>query len=742
MPSHPGVAITAGAFLLALLLFRWRLFRPFSAGLLGLGLALSAYQARIDDRLAPELAGQIFQVSGQVGSIAFESSELLRFNFNLLNNNNIEFPERLLLSWYRDAPSLAPGETWMFEVRLRPPWGSVNFIGPDRERWLFSAGIGAVGSVRKAERLPVAENSQAFYTSMQEAVRKAIRRQVHDGREQGVIQALATADRSAMSRDDGLMLRNTGTAHLLAISGLHIGLAAIGGIFLGRGFLLLLPLARLGLTSYYLPFVIAFLAASLYAVLAGLGISTLRALLMLWVLVCASASARAIHAGRSFVIALALVLAINPLAPLASGFWFSFLAVMSLLVVFQPRTARLSRWMTPVFAQSAVFLVLLPAGAAWFNGFSLLGFFANLLAIPWVSMLVVPPVLLGIVALPASEFVAGALWSLAGISLTGLFRLLEVFHQFQPQLTATRFLPLPLLMSAMLGSLLLLLPRGLPFRWLGAFMLLPLFLPARDPVGTGTLRVDAMDVGQGTAIAVSSKNRQVLYDTGPGDGQGRDHLASSIAPLLRELGKRQPDLLVISHGDLDHSGGLYSFQEHYDSTPVLGSMQSSGSGVGRCTRGDSWTWDGFTYRVLHPSGGLPYLRNNSSCVLSISNASSSILLAGDIEDFVERRLLAENLQQHTILLAPHHGSKSSSSPAFITQVDPSVAIATASLGNRFGFPRETVRERYRSRDIPLWGTGECGALKIVVDSQGRISASSARNERRRIWRWPAAENCP
>ena len=556
------------------------------------------------------------------------------------------------------------------------------------------------------------------------------------------MRALATADRSALTRQDKQLLRVTGTAHLLAISGLHIGLAAAGGVLLFRNLLWLFPLAGFGLAPFYCSLLAGLVTAAGYAMLANLGVSTVRALLMLLVITAALSLARAIHPLRSFTVALAIVLLSDPFAPLGTGFWFSFLAVFALLSVFQPRQGTLSWWRAPLQAQAAVFLLLLPAGAAWFNGFSLPGFAANLVAIPWVSFLVVPPVLGGIVALVLPDPVSGMFWSLAGTGISLLFRFLEWLGRLQPDLQGVRSLPLTSLAAAAVGATLLMFPRGLALRWLGPFLILPLFLPAANAVPAGALQVDALDVGQGNAIAVNTESHLLLYDTGPGDGAGIDQFGSAIAPFLSDLGRGAPDQVIISHGDLDHAGGLHSLRQRFPGIPVRGSTAADGVDIEPCLRGDSWNWDGLSFQVLHPGQGLPYLRNNSSCVLSAGRAGASVLLSGDIEDFVETRLVLESLNSHRILIVPHHGSSSSSSDAFIDSVRPELAVASAALGNRFGFPREAVRRAYKKRGIKLITTGECGGIRLLVEPGVELQASSARLERRRIWRWPAAANCP
>jgi competence protein ComEC len=743
LPAIPEAWVPAAMLAVAAVFLFMPAVRLVGLFLLALLLCMLAYQARLDDRLMPSLAGTVQDVQGVVVSIPRDHGDYLSFRFEPDKKPDKSMPNQLFVRWYRDWPEVRTGQRWQFELRLKPPWGIVNFQGPDRERWLFSERIGGYGSVREGALL--AGKSVNRGNSVQETrarVLSAISRQVDDPRQRAVVQALAAADRSGLGEEDRRLLGITGTAHLLAISGLHIGLAALAGMLVFRGVARIVPLILPGRLLFYLLTLSGAATAAGYAILADLGVSTVRALVMLIATAMALSMSRSVHPFRAFLIALAAVLLANPFAPLGSGFWFSFFAVFALLWVFQPRSGSPGWLKTAVMAQAAVFLVLLPVNAIWLGGISLLAFPANLAAIPWVSFLVVPPVLAGVAVFSLAEPLAGALWSFAGLFIEALFRFLEMLGALQTRLVGVRAASLPFLVAAVSGALLLLLPRGIPMRWIGLFLVLPLFLPVAASVPKGGLRIDALDVGQGTAVAVSDPVRTLMYDTGPGDGAGFDLVSSAIAPLFTALGRSEPDYVILSHGDLDHTGGLRSVKERFSHSTFVGSVREGQSAVEKCHSGLHWEWGEIPLEILHPSQGLPYLRNNSSCVLAVGGARVGVLLPGDIENFVEERLLMEGLDSYRVMLAPHHGSTSSSSEAFIERVAPSVVIASAGLGNRFGFPRPEVRERYVSRGIDFWSTGGCGGIRLIIDGEGRISAASARNERRRIWRWPAEDSCP
>ncbi len=701
------------------------------------------FHLRLGDQLDPALAGQRIQVTGVISSIPARSSDLLRFRFRTDDEyRSAGLPTTILVYWYRDWPELSVGERWQLELKVKPPWGAVNFQGADKERWLFSQGIGGLGTVRHGQQLKHADVSWFPIDSVRERVRQSIAGQLADERERGVIQALATADRSGLASSDRHLLMVTGTSHLLAISGLHVGLAAAGGIWLSRILLWFLPLSKMGGLTLLVSVGCGLLSAGCYAALAGFGTPTLRAVLMLFTAMAAVLLYRAIHPMRAWAISLAIILLIDPFAVLGAGLWFSFLAVAALLFVFLPRTGKLTWWKTLLMAQAGVVLVLLPVSAAWFYSFSPAGFLANLLAIPWVSFLVVPPVLAGLTVLPFSEAMAGALWSFAGLASSVLFQFLEIINRFQGTLS-TMAPPSAVQVSlALIGAFVLLLPRGVPARWMGLFLILPLFFPPGQRTPPGTIEVEVLDVGQGTAALVSSGTQSLLYDSGPGDGKEHNLVAGIIAPALARLGPEAPQQVVISHGDLDHAGGLQSLLKLYPQAQYRANLPLPHSVAGKCRTPMQWAWPGISFKTLHPSPGLPYLANDSSCVISVSSGGNRLLLSGDISELVENRLLLQGLPTHQVLLVPHHGSKSSSSPAFIKRLQPEVAIATASLGNRFNFPRPEIRRRYEARGTKFWSTGDCGALRLVLLPDGGLRASSARRERNRIWRWPAAENCP
>jgi len=338
--------------------------------------------------------------------------------------------------------------------------------------------------------------------------------------------------------------------------------------------------------------------------------------------------------------------------------------------------------------------------------------------------------------------VAGLLLKLAGEASAVLFLYLEFLATLQgtvPILPAPGILTVVL---AMLGGMLLLFPAGLPGRWIGIFLILPLFLPPGPRTERGSLLIEALDVGLGMAVLLSTEHYTLLYDSGPGDGREKNLVKGVITPALAGLGRHAPEQIIISHGDLDHAGGLAALMKHYPTAELFANLPAQPAHIEPCHSDLAWSHDGFEFQVLHPSTALPYLGNDSSCVLSVTGPGGSVLFTGDISSAIENRLITNMLAPHRILLVPHHGSKTSSSTEFIAAVRPEASVATASLGNRFGFPRDEIRQRYIDAGSKFWSTGECGAVRILITADGEFHAISARRKRNRIWRWPAAAGCP
>jgi competence protein ComEC len=386
-----------------------------------------------------------------------------------------------------------------------------------------------------------------------------------------------------------------------------------------------------------------------------------------------------------------------------------------------------------------------PLGMYWFQQASLPGLLANLIAIPVVSMLIVPLILIALLLLWLPGPLAVWLLTVAGYSAHWLLLVLDHLAGIQPLVfNSTRVPGLAATLLAMLGGAIILLPRGLPCRYAGFLLVLPMLLPSSQNLDKTETQIDFLDVGQGLAVLLTGRDYLMVYDTGPGNGRsglnGWDMVAGTIQPMIKATG-RTPDLIVASHADLDHAGGLARLLNEYPQTQYLASLPEKSTLIRSCRVPMTWMAGNLTFRVLHPTMGLPYLGNDSSCVISVIGPGLSLLLSGDISRVVEQRLINNGLEQHAILSAPHHGSSTSSSQAFIDTVKPSWVLISTATDNRFGFPREEVLRRYSKAHIPTLNTGQCGGIRISTDAHGHFRMESARVSRKSIWRWPADDSC-
>lgn len=736
--------------------------------LVGCAWSLLAFEQQLGHRVTEEFsavasgprAGLERVLEGRIVGLPERREERLSFRLHVTSRAQGKpsplAGRTLLVRWHLPAgPDPITGERWRLSLRIQPPRGRVNFQGPDLEAWYFASGIDGVATVTSTGgvRLAAAEGWSLHGTRGQLAARLRETLAGHPGL--GLVLALAIADRSAMDPDLQGALRATGTGHLLAISGLHVGMVGLlgwwFGYFLSSWQGRALRRSAAGWPPLHGAWLTAMLAATAYAALAGFGVSTRRALIMLAVAALCVLGRRRVESLRGLALAAVAVLFMDPRSPAQAGFWLSFTAVGVLLATFAPRTARGGPVRTLLQAQLAVSLVTWPLALLWFqHGAGLGGLPANLLAIPWVSLITLPLVLLSLLLLP----LGGAPFEIAAWMSADSARWLVMFLERSQQ--AAELLALhggrPRAWSvalAMAGAFALTLPRGLRWRWLGVLACLPLLLPTAPPAREGDLRLELLDVGQGLAVMVETRRHALLYDTGPGAPGRWDLFGAVLRPAFSNRG-RPPDWVLVSHADLDHAGGLQTLRlrlpaRHWLASGPADRLFSPGApwaGVATCDNRRRWDWDRVRFRVLHPSAYLPYRGNDSSCVLSIRGAGGSVLLPGDIGRVVERRLVAQGLAGHDVLLAAHHGSRSSSDPSLLHALEPKWVLIAAGAGNRFGFPHADVLDRLERSADRVLSTADCGALRLELPGDGPVEAHSARRTRTAPWRWPAAPACP
>jgi len=718
-----------------------------AAAALGFVWAAGFAHLRLADELPAAIEGKDIQLSGVVAGLPQALERGVRFEFDV-EQAPPGVPPHVSLAWYRspdaaddDASPLIPvraGERWRFTVRLKRPHGNVNPHGFDYEAWLFERGIRASGYVRprSAERLDARVWRPAYAVEMlRETIRDRFRAALPDAPYAGILIALAIGDQQAIDAGLWQTFARTGITHLMSISGLHITM------FAGLMYALINWLWRrsarlpLRLPAQHAAALGGFLTAFLYCLLAGFAVPAQRTLYMLGVVAAARLWGRETAASRVLLLALLLVLLLDPWAVLAAGFWLSFGAVALLFHIGGGRLGP-AHWLIEWGrAQWAVTLGMLPALLALFQQFSLVSPLANAVAIPLVSFVITPLVLAG--TLPFLD----PLLVLAHFITAGLMVFIDWLAGLPLAMWQQAASPAWSVLLALAGSVWLLLPRGFPARWLGLLAFLPLLTIVPPRPLPGETEVTVLDVGQGLAIHVQTATHDLLFDAGPAFSAEADSGNRIIAPYLRALGVRRLDALVISHADKDHEGGAASVLAALpvtilkSSLPFEHALSAQAVAQEPCRDGDAWDWDGVRFDMLHP-GAEPLSRktNDVSCVLRVTAGGRSMLLTSDIEAVSERNMLERysmNLAAE-VMTAPHHGSRTSSTPEFIAAVAARDVIFPVGYRNRFGHPREDVVARYVQSGARLHRTDSDGAVRVGMSRAG-IGFRHEREVRRRYW---------
>jgi competence protein ComEC len=720
LPALPPVGLLLVLPVVALMLLPFRTY-PVAFFLLGLSWACVCAHWALNDRLVPALDGQTRWIEGRVVGLPQSAQGVVRFELADAESRRAALPKRIRLAWY-GGPPVNSGERWRLAVKLKRPSGLINPHAFDYEAWLLAQRIGATGTVKDGQRLEPARGA------WRDAVRQRLMAVDAQGRE-GALAALVLGDGSGLSREDWRVLQDTGTVHLLVISGQHVGLLA------GMVYMLIAGLARYGLWPHRLPWLpwacgLAFAAALGYGLMAGFQVPVRRACVMIGLVLLWRLRFRHLGAWWPWLLALNAVLLFDPLASLRPGLWLSFAAVAVLIFTFSGRLGAWRWWQTWTRAQWLIAIGLCPVLLILNLPISLTGPLTNLLAVPWISLLVLPPALLGTLLMPLPYVGESLLW-LAGGLLDLLFKGLTLMAGELPAWIAPA-VPLWAWAIAVSGAILLLMPKGVPLRVLGWPMLLLLVFAPLPRVPEGRAEVWQLDVGQGLGIVVRTRHHTLLYDTGPGF-KDSDLGAQVVLPVLRKFGVRKVDLMLISHAHLDHAGGARSIAKGLPVAQVIGGEPwkvSASLPTQPCDSGKHWEWDGVRFTLWHWADGRN--SNQNSCVLQIEANGERLLLTGDIDALAERVLLKSPLAVPTDWLqAPHHGSRSSSSEAFVRALAPKGVLISRGHGNTFGHPHPQVVARYQRHGVEILDSAEQGAVRLQL---GDFQPAQAMRGATRFWR--------
>ena len=760
-PAARGAAVVLipGGGLLAWLASRrsggwWRSLQVILVSLAALaaGWSFAAWRAevRLAEVLAAEWEGRDVVVTGVVASLPQDFERGLRFVF-AVEQSAAPLPSTISVAWYRGfrdeelhaLPEIHAGERWRLRVRLKRPHGNVNPHGFDYEGWLLEQGIRATGYVRPAEgntRLDAfVPGVMTAVERTREKIRERFRQALPDAPYAGVLIALAVGDQRAIAPDLWRVFARTGISHLVAISGMHVTMfAALFAAGVGWSWRRI-PALALRWPAQQAGVVAGFVAAFGYCLLAGWGVPAQRTLYMLGCVALALVLRRETAPGRVLALALAVVLLIDPWAVMAAGFWLSFGAVALLFLVSTGRLASEGRLREALRTQWAVTLGLIPALLVLFQQFSLVSPLANAIAIPLVSFVVTPL---------AVAFAILPLQMLADLAHSAFVLTMLPVHWLAtlPWANWQQAAPPPgLAVLASVGCVWALLPRGTPARWVGLTMLVPLVLWAPARPGEGEATVTVLDVGQGLAVHVQTAAHDLIYDTGPAFSADANSGERILLPYLRAAGVRRLDTLVVTHQDNDHAGGAEAVLSGIPVAEVRTSLPLNhpvrliaGMRDQPCVAGQQWEWDRVRFTMLHPeapaSGAVPRKTNDMACVLRVEAGGQRLLLTSDIEAVSEAGLLARegaNLASD-VLVAPHHGSRTSSTPAFIAATSPRWVIFPVGYRNRFRHPNPDVWARWSASGSRLLRTDAGGAV-IVHLGAGEPRLETARALAPRYW---------
>ena len=749
-PAWTAVLVAVPAAILAWFR-RPALCRPLAALLVGLLYAQVHTLVQLANPFPERLARVPLTVEGRIASLPADLGQARRFLFEVertlaadgsLADESVPFTGLVRLNWYEGAPAVRAGERWRLPVRLKPRHGFLNPGGFDYERWLFEQGIAATGTVRKGEDARRLDPGPGPYwlTRIRQNFNDHLAAVLGPVRALPLVQAQVTGDQSGFERADWEAMTRTGTSHLVAISGLNLGLIAAVAFFLIRALWARCPRCALALAAPRAAAVGAFLASFAYAGLAGFSVSTQRALIMAAVLFAVLVWERTPRHWHALILALTAILLLDPRAVLSFGFWLSFAAVAVLLFNLGQRLPRRDLWSRWGRAQWAVAVGLLPLLLLLSGRASAIAPAVNLVAEPLFTLILFPLVLgtalLSLIpGLTLPLVLTGYLldWCLAALTWVAAFPWAMVSLPLGPPWVWP---------FAFLGVILLLAPRGLPARWLGLLLLLPLALVRPPAPGPGELWFTLLDVGQGLSAVLRTATGTLVFDTGPGFDSGFNAGTTVIAPFLTAAGVARVEVLMLSHADRDHTGGAAGLMARLPVGRVLsGEPTALGlAGAQPCRAGDGWTWSGVRFSILHPGaapdGSVAPTGNDASCVLQVETGGRSLLLTGDIGERMEARLvegLGDGLRSD-VLVAGHHGSRTSTSALFLDAVAPRLVLYASGYANPFGFPSPEVRERVAARGLPALDTGVSGAIELRFGADGSVRGPQVwREQARRLW---------
>lgn len=692
-------------------------------------------------QLPKEMEAKPVQVIGYISSLPQTYSWGKRFIFAIEEINFAEkkyFPQvNVQLSWQNADQNCRVGDRYLLMVKLKRIHGSQNPGGFDFEAWAMQKKLRAKGNVISSQANHWLRHDNWIFpiNQFRQTLANKIDQHLPMSKTAVWLKALMIGEHNAITKKDWQILRNTGTNHLMAIAGLHIGIIAGITFFIfdwlwRRHEKLMLKMPAKHAASYC-----ALFFACIYSLIAGFSLPTQRACIMLCIFTAAVVSRKKIPPWHVWSLALLCVLILNPLVVLTESFWLSFGTIALIIYGMQNRLAPSGFWWKWGRVQWVIGVGLIPLTLILFQQCSLISFVANTIAIPWLTFFILPLCFLATLFIFVSPAIAKILLQTADQSLQLLWQVLATLSQLPMAVWHHDSGSYVNIMLACLGVIILLLPAGFKGKFSGFIFLLPIIFSEPKLPAADNFWLTVLDVGQGLSVVVQTKHHLLLYDTGPNFGESFDAGENIVLPFLFSIGAKKINTLVISHADNDHAGGAkailaaFKIKNIFTSAPEKINFTLSD----RCHEQQSWTWDGVKFKFIYPDVSSLNLGNDSSCVLLIENIKNRVLLTGDIEKYAEKKLLENpNNLSADVLIAPHHGSKTSALTKFITAIHPSIVVFATGYRNRYHFPHPSVITAYKKIKAQQLNTAETGAIQFHFTNEGNHH-SLYRSQYRRYW---------
>ena len=673
--------------------------------------------------LPPTQIKKTLTLQGSIVSLPKITPQVEQFEFETAQHQLIR------LSWYHPYQRVQYGDQWRLSVSLKPPVGLYNPGGFNYRQWLIMHNIKAIGYVKSRYPQQLLQHIHGrSLTKWRETLADLIKKSISQSQIAALIMALTIGSHNLVQTKQWHVLQRTGTNHLIAIAGLHIGFVVMFAYFLigwlwSRSQQLMLWWPR-----QYAQASAAVIVALCYGLLAGFSLPTQRAVIMVAVMMIGILLRQPVPLWQRFVFAFCVIVMSNPFDLMGASLWMSFGSVFFIIYVCQHENERYKKWKQWWRLQVALLIGLAPLTIYFYHQLSLIGFFANALAVPWVGFLIVPLCLLAALLSIINSTWAMILFKMAGSCITPLWYYLVWLSRQSWGVWQYDVSQIWVLIITLIAVIILLMPRGFWLRWLGLLWLLPLCLYTPPGPRKHQLWITVLDVGQGLSVLLRTQHHTLLYDAGPKSYSGFDAGAEVVVPYLHYVGVKQLSMLMISHGDNDHIGGAAAVLQAMTVNKLVTSVPSQFKLPAiHCYRGQHWRWDGIQFQVLWPRQGQPYADNNSSCVLLVTNNQERVLLTGDIEASTEQALLRLGTKElaTTLLVAPHHGSGTSSTLDFVRATQPKLVIFPTGAYNRYHFPSPAVVQRYSNLHAKLYNTAFDGAVSVHFSSEKVLSIKTA-----------------